>query len=143
MHGDRHHRRPFRALADKLVETHGQRVEEVAGAAETRGHEEAAVVVGLRVRDDEKRLPEALSVKGDVVGRTVRVIDEAALLDEELAGVFARPAAAVPAERALTQDSFVGRNRTSKMFALSSRDSCHSSIQRQPWPRRSWSRSRI
>src|SRR3989442_6340093 len=118
MHSDSHHRRPFRALADELVETHRQRVQKVAGAPEAGSHEEAAVVVRLRVRDDKERTAEAMRVEGHVVGRAIGVIDEAALLDEELAGVLAGPAAAVPAERALSEDSLVGRNRASKVFAL-------------------------
>src|SRR2546425_917511 len=118
MHSDCHHRRPFRALANELVETHRQRVQKVAGAPEAGSHEEAAVVIRLRVRDDKERLPQAMRVKGHVVGRAVGVVDEAALLDEELAGVLARPPAAVPAERALSEYSLVRRDRTSKVFAL-------------------------
>ena len=118
MHGDRHHRRPFRAFTHELVKPHRQRVQKITGASKAGSHEEATVVVRLRVRDDEELSPQALGVKGNVVGGAVRVVDEAAFLDEKLARVLARPAAAVPAERALTEDSLIRGDRSLKVFAL-------------------------
>src|SRR2546426_10447925 len=98
MHSDSHHRRPFRALADELVETHRQRVQKVAGAPETGGHEEAAVVVRLRVRGDKERTAEAMRVEGDGVGRAIGGINESAPPHEGPPGVLAGPARAGPAE---------------------------------------------
>src|SRR5438874_12698064 len=58
VHGNRHQARTL--LAQQLVEPERQRVQVVARARETRAHEVAAVVVGLRVRHDEERTAEAL-----------------------------------------------------------------------------------
>src|SRR5262249_61128094 len=76
-------------------------VEEVGRASESLGEDVAAVVVDERVGHDE--MPPSLHVDeiGQVVVVGVGVVDEAALLDDELARVDAGAVAAVPAERPL------------------------------------------
>src|SRR5439155_9223799 len=93
---DGHERRP--TLSDELVEAHRQRVEEVARSPEAGADEVAAVVVCLRVRDDEKRSRGGPHIVGKVIARAVGVVEEAALLDEQFPCVRARPGAAVPTE---------------------------------------------
>ena len=77
----------------QLVEAHHGRLEEVARAGEPRVHQEPRVVVRLRVGHHQKRLAADALVVGDVVGVAVGVVQEAALLDQELAGVLTRPGA--------------------------------------------------
>src|SRR5712691_5135544 len=113
---DGHERRP--ALSDELVEAHRQRVEEVARSREAGADEVAAVVVCLRVRDDEKRSCGGAHVVGKVVARAVGVVDEAALLDEQLPRVRARPGAAVPTEWTLAEDTLEGRDRAEDLLPL-------------------------
>jgi hypothetical protein len=71
MNGDRHQRRPVGPFADELLEPERQGVEEVTRTPEARVHQVAAVVVRLRVRDDEERPFEAARVGRNVVGRAV------------------------------------------------------------------------
>src|SRR3954447_3259696 len=80
---DGHHRRTV--VGEQLVEADDERVEVVAGAREPGRDEVPGVLVGLRVRDDEERPPEARRVVREVVARRVGVVEEAALLDEQLA----------------------------------------------------------
>src|SRR6266705_3325576 len=102
MEADRHQLRiAGLGLAAELVEAPPADVEEVGRAAEALGEDVAAVVVDERVRDDEMALALDLGEVGEVVVVGVRVVDEAALLDHQLARVDARAVTAVPAERPL------------------------------------------
>ena len=144
VHGDGHHRRPLVALAHELVEAPDQRLEEVARAREARVHEEARVVVGLGVRDHEdRRRAVAGLVVGQVVGAALGVVEEAAELVQDAARVLARPAARVPADRPAAEHALERLDRAPDRARSSSRVNVQASVQRQPWPSRSWSRSRI
>src|SRR5262245_21677057 len=102
MQPDRHHLRiAGQPLAAQLVGSPLADVEEVGRPAEPLWENVAAVVVDERVRHHEVPVAVHLGEVGEVVVVGIRVVDEAALLDEQLARVDARSVAAVPAERAL------------------------------------------
>ena len=83
----------------QLVEPHRERLEEVARAREARAHQVARVVVGLGVRDDQHRRAVDRLVVRHVVRVALGVVREAAELEQQRAGVLARPAARAPALR--------------------------------------------
>ena len=119
MHCDGHHRAALLALAHELVEAHLQGLEEVARAREARVHEEARVVVGLRVRDHEHRgSAGSLLVVRHVVGTALGVVEEAAELLQDPARVLARPATRVPADRAAAEHALEGLDRAQDRGAL-------------------------
>src|SRR5581483_4188568 len=97
---DREHRRvAARGLAPDLVEAAPHRLREVRRRGEALREDEARVVVGERVGHDEVPLAARLDEVGQVVVVGVGVVDEPALLDDELAGVDARRPAVVAADR--------------------------------------------
>src|SRR3954454_19792736 len=116
MRDHRHHRRAL--VGEQLVEADDKRVEVVARTREPGRHEVPRVLVGLRVRDDQHRAPEARRVVGQVVVRRVGVIEEAALLDEQLARVLARARARVPPERPLAEHALERLDRPQQVLAL-------------------------
>src|SRR6266516_1574779 len=93
-------------------------LEEVTRPGEARGDQVPAVVVRLRVRDDEERPRRGADVVRHVVPGAVRIVEEAALLDEQLPRVWARPGPAVPAEWALTEHPLEGVDRPKELLAL-------------------------
>ena len=109
------------ALADELVEAHDRRLEEVARAREARVHQEAGVVVGLRVRHHQHRRAGDALVVGHVVGVAVGVVGEPALLEQELAGVLARPRARVPARGRAAEHALVRLDSARDLLALLAR----------------------
>src|SRR5688572_3341661 len=66
---------------------------------------EARVVERERIRDDEPLPLAHLRVVRQVVVVRIAVVDEAAMLDDELARVLARTVAAIPAKRPLSRES--------------------------------------
>src|SRR3954447_2218674 len=111
-----HHRRT--AVGEQLVEADDERVEVVARAGEPGRHEVAGVLVGLRVRNDQERLAEARRVVRQVVVGRIGVVEEAALLDEQLARVLARARARVPPERPLAEHALERLDRAQQVLAL-------------------------
>src|SRR3954447_20114177 len=111
-----HHRRT--AVGEQLVEADDERVEVVARAGEPGRHEVARVLVGLRVRDDQERLAEARRVVRQVVVGRIGVVEEPALLDEQLARVLARARARVPPERPLAEHALERLHCAQQVLAL-------------------------
>src|SRR6266849_1451586 len=72
----------------------------------------------LRVRHDEEGPGGAVGVVRNVVGGAIGVVEEAALLDEQLTRVLARIRARVPAERTLAEHALVGLDRALQLLAL-------------------------
>lgn len=101
MQADGHHARDARALAVIDVERVPEIGEEIGGSAKTGRRRELGVVVGEGVRDDEVGFAANRRPVGKIVGIGIGVVEEAAFLDEEAAGVSARRIAAIPADRPL------------------------------------------
>src|SRR6266568_658062 len=84
------------SLADEKVEAEPEVLEEVARRAVRGGNEVPVVVEHLRVGDDQERRPFHVCEVGQLVVAGVRVVQEAALFDEQLARIHARKRADVP-----------------------------------------------
>ena len=110
----RHDPRRRRPLGVELVERGLQVREEVVAGAEARRGGELRVVGVHRVGHDEV----AAAADGDPVGQLVvvgvRVVEEAAFLDQQPPRVLARAVAAVPAERPLARWSRRSRRRPAR-----------------------------
>ncbi len=96
---DRHHPRAVVAVVAQPVDRRLRVFEEVLRAAVALREHVAGVVDDERVRHDEVGLPVHGRPVGKVVVVALRVVEEAAFLDDQLARVDAH-LAAVPAERA-------------------------------------------
>jgi hypothetical protein len=101
---DGHHPWAVVSLVPQVVERAATVVEEVRRAPE-RPVDEPHVIGGKGVGDDEVTLSAHLHVVGEVVVVSVGVVEEASLLDEQLARVLARHPSAVPADRAFATGS--------------------------------------
>src|ERR1051326_2663471 len=113
---DRHHFRLGGAFTVEHVEGVAHEGEPVIGRADRAGV--FAVVVGQRVRDDEMRLAADRLPERQLVPVVVRVVEEAALLDEQAPGVDARPIAAIPAGGTLAQVHLERADRLADVLAL-------------------------
>src|SRR5207247_2730212 len=91
------------------------------------------VVVGERVGDDEVRAALHRRPVGELVVVRVGVVEEAALLDEQLARVDARSVATVPAERPLADRLGERRDGFGDVLTLGRARQLECLIQRQPW----------
>src|SRR6185437_2182575 len=99
VHADRHHLRLRRALLVEDVERVLHQAEPLVGVA--HGDGVLAVVVGERVGDDEVRLAFDGLPERQLVAVVVAVVGEAAVLDQQAAGVDRGSIAAIPAGRRL------------------------------------------
>ena len=98
METDRHESGRLGALLVKLVEGRLEIGFEIHWRTESGGQREFSVIGVHRVGDDEMRLAADLDPIGQFVIIGVRIVQKAAFLDQETAGVFAWPVAAVPAQ---------------------------------------------
>ena len=117
MQADRHHLGRGLSLAQQHVEGVAMKGLVVAGAREGAVGE-FSVIVDEAVGHDEVRPPVDLDPIGKLVVIGVAVVEKAALLDEEAAGVDARPVAAIPADRALAEQTLESRDRLGDLDAL-------------------------
>src|SRR5579884_1481633 len=117
---DRHHLRVASfALPPVLVEATPTAVVEVRRAAVALGQRETYVVVRERaIGDHEVSLARHVREVREIVVVGVRVVQEAALLDQQLAGVHARSVAAVPAQWPLAAGLLDGFDRPSDVPAF-------------------------
>src|SRR3954462_15811099 len=118
MQTDRHH---AAALGVEDIEAVLEVFEEVVAGVEALCRGEAHVVGIQRIRNDELWLAVfsnvARVVPGQIVVVVVSVVDEAAVLDHELAGV-GTGAPGVPAKRPLTGEPLVDLDRALHVLAL-------------------------
>src|SRR6185437_10253627 len=118
MEADRHKSRRLGALFVKLVEGRFEIGLEIRWRAEPGGEREFSVIGVHCVGDDEVRLAGDVDPIGQFVVVGVRIVKKAALLDQETAGVFARPVAAVPTERPLADRALDRFDRAGDSLAL-------------------------
>src|SRR5579871_2759121 len=105
MQADRHHARMPRPLGIENAQRRGQMVVEVVGCSELGGRQ-PIVVVGKAVRNDQMRAITDLDPIGPVIGIIVGIVEEAAMLHEQRAGVPAWRVTALPAERGPARGPF-------------------------------------